>query len=110
MSNEAKNIIWLAEFLEKMDQKLPPAEQEFADSLLSIVSKYGKLADRDKNGIWVGYQSSAQNDNKDMGIKCSNCYFYESEKVCSIISQEIEPEGLCRLAAIPPGAYKPQGE
>lgn len=110
MSDSVFDILWLAEFLEKMDMKLPPAEQEFADSLLSIASKYGKLADRDENGIWVGYQTAAQNENKAMGIKCSNCYFYESEKVCAIIKQEIEPNGLCRLAAIPPGAYKPEGE
>lgn len=110
MEDEIKNTLWLAELLEKMDMKLAPAEQEFANALLGIVAKYGKLADRDENGIWVGYQSAAENENKSTGIKCSNCYFYESQKVCSIISAEIEPEGLCRLAAIPPGVYKPSGE
>lgn len=104
-----KDTLWLAEFMEQMDVKLAPAEQEFADALLRIVNKYGKLADRDANGIWVGYQSAEENDNKEMGVKCSNCYFYQSEKVCSIIVQEIEPEGLCRLAAIPPGLVKMQG-
>jgi hypothetical protein len=101
-----ENTLWLAEFMEQMESKLAPAEQEFADALLGIVRKYGKLADRDANGIWVGYESAKENENKEIGVKCSNCYFYESEKVCSIIVQEIEPEGLCRLAAIPPGLVK----
>lgn len=28
--------------------KMPPAEQEFADSLLRIAAKYGKLSDNDR--------------------------------------------------------------
>lgn len=86
--------------------KLAPAEQEFADSLISITQKYGKLADRDKNGIWVGYVSEDQNDNLNIGVKCSNCYFYEGGNGCRIVKQSIEPGGYCRLAAIPPGLVK----
>jgi hypothetical protein len=107
MLSDAKNSLWLAEFVERMGAKLPPAEHEYAMAMLGIVGKYGKLEDGDKNGIWVGYNSANENDNKEMGIKCSNCYFYQSEKECMIVKREIEPEGLCRLAAIPPGAYRP---
>lgn len=99
-------VYWLAEFLEELEKKLPPAEQEFADALLGIAKKYGKLANGDGNGIWVGYVPASENDNLAIGVKCSNCFFYESEKVCKIVAQEIEPNGYCRLAAMPDGVIK----
>lgn len=93
-----------------MAKALPPlaeAEQKFADALLDIVEEYGKLADGDEKGIWVGYESASENEDAEIGVKCSNCYFFESENVCKIIAQQIEPEGMCRLAAIPPGLVSP---
>lgn len=96
-------IYWLAELLESMENKLAPAEQEYANAMMSIVGKYGKLADGDKNGIWVGYVEAADNDNLEIGVKCANCYFHKSDSECMIVARPIEPGGYCRLAAIPPG-------
>lgn len=79
----------------------PPAEKEFISALQSIARKYGKLADRDDNGIWVGYVPKAKNDNYSMGIRCENCAHFESENVCKIAKVPIEPGGYCRLSAIP---------
>ena len=79
----------------------PPAEKEFISSMQAIARKYGKLADMDENGIWVGYVPKKQNDNYSIGIYCEHCAHYESEKVCKIIKAKIEPGGYCRLAAIP---------
>lgn len=95
------------EFLNKELPPLAPAEQIFADTLLEIARKYGKLQDGDETGIWIGYVEPEDNDDQDIGVKCSNCYFYESEKVCKIISREIHPNAMCRLAAIPPGLVVP---
>lgn len=97
---------WLAEFLEEMDKKLPPAEQEFANALLAIASKYGKLANGDGNGIWVGYVSGDENENLSIGVKCANCALYQGNGVCKIVAQQIEDNGYCRLAAIPDGVVK----
>lgn len=97
---------WLAEFLEKMEKNLPPAEQEYVNSMISIVGKYGKLANGDGNGIWVGYIPPTENDNLTMGIKCGNCAFYEGDGVCKIVAQKVEEDGYCRLAAIPSGLVK----
>lgn len=95
------------EFLEKSERKvlppLPAAEQYFADALSFIASKYGRLEDGDTTGIWVGYVEPEDNEDKDIGVKCHNCYFFMSEKVCTIVKREINHEGICRLAAIPPG-------
>jgi len=83
--------------------KMAAAEREFANALLSIAQKYGKLSDNDGNGIWVGYVSEDENDNYDIGVRCENCVLHESDSVCKIIKQRIEPGGHCRLAAIPDG-------
>lgn len=97
---------WLAQFLEEMENKLPPAEQEYVNAMLRIVSKYGKLANGDGNGIWVGYVPGTENDNLSIGVKCANCALYEGDGVCKIVAQEVEDNGYCRLAAIPDGVVK----
>lgn len=83
--------------------KMSAAEREFANALLSIAQKYGKLSDNDGNGIWVGYVSEDENDNYEIGVRCENCVLHESDYVCKIIKSRIEPGGYCRLAAIPDG-------
>jgi hypothetical protein len=92
----------------KNNVKLAPAEEDFVEALYEIVKEYGKLADNDGNGIWVGYVPASQNkENASIGVKCSNCAFYCKEmNGCHIIKQEIEPEGYCRLAAIGEGLVK----
>lgn len=97
---------WLAEMLEEMENKLPPAEKEFADALMGIAKKYGKLANNDGNGIWVGYVSAAENENLSIGVKCGNCALYAGNGVCNIVAQTVEDGGYCRLAAIPDGVVK----
>jgi len=79
----------------------PPAEKEFISAMQTIALRFGKLADNDGNGIYVGYVDKKDNDNYNMGIYCAHCAHYESEKVCKIIKAQIEPGGYCRLAAIP---------
>ena len=99
-------IYWLAEFLEEMDSQMPPAEGEYVSAMVGIVSRYGKLANGDGNGIWVGYVPGIENDNLPIGVKCGNCAFYEGNGVCKIVAQTVEENGYCRLAAIPDGLVK----
>jgi hypothetical protein len=100
------NKYWLAEMLEEMENKLPPAEQEFANALMGIAKKYGKLSNDDGNGIWVGYVPASENENLSIGVKCGNCALYEGNGVCKIVAQQVEDGGYCRLAAIPDGVVK----
>ena len=87
--------------------KLAPAEADYVESMFKIVEEYGKLADNDDNGIWVGYMSPSENENKSIGVKCSNCAFWcPKMKGCHIIVEQAEPNGLCRLAAIGKGLVK----
>jgi len=83
-------------------------EKALVDAMYSIVQEYGRFGDEDST-VYVNYQSPAQNDNKDNGIKCGNCVFaYEAEDglACSAINAEIQDGGLCRLAMIPPGYFQ----
>lgn len=97
------SIYWLAEFLEQVETKMAPAEEEYVQALMGIVSRHGKLANKDGNGIWVGYSSAEENENSSIGVKCGNCAFYQGNGVCKIVAQTVEEEGICRLAAIPDG-------
>jgi hypothetical protein len=84
--------------------KLAPAEAEYVESMFEIVEEYGKLADDDGNGIWVGYEGPSDNENKKYGVKCSNCAFWcPKMKGCHIIVEQAHPDGYCRLAAIGEG-------
>jgi hypothetical protein len=77
-------------------------EQDLADALIQITQKYGKF-NSDDTGVWAGYESGAENEIADIGVKCANCILYEGGTSCKIIAAEVEPEGYCRFALIPDG-------
>lgn len=87
-------------------EELSAAEKEFHDSLVTIADNYGPL-DAEETGIWIGYESAADNEDASIGVMCGNCSLhYEKENGslgCMILSYEIEEMGKCRLAVIPPG-------
>ena len=80
---------------------LIPEEQALAEALVWVTSKYGKF-DQDGDGVWAGYTPAYDNDKKDIGVKCSNCVFFQGTE-CKIISLEIEADAKCRFAVIPEG-------
>ncbi len=82
---------------------LIPEEQALADALISITEKYGKF-DQDGDGVWAGYTPAYENEVKDIGVKCSNCVFFQGPNGCQIISLEVEADGKCRFAVLPEGA------
>lgn len=85
-------------------ESLSNDEKELANALLSLAQKIGPL---DKGeGIWVGYSDSSTNETKDIGVKCGNCALHKSDNACAILEQEIEMDGACRFAVIPPGLVK----
>lgn len=96
-------IAWTNKVLRSANalNKVAMAELEYVEAMLEIVDKYGKLADNDGNGIWVDYEPPEENDDIDIGVKCENCYFYEGDGVCAIVARTVDPNGYCRLAAIP---------
>jgi hypothetical protein len=93
----------------KVAEDLAEEEAALADALVTIARNYGKF-NEDETGIWAGYESAAENEVKDIGVKCSNCVLYEGDGVCEIIAQKVEDEGMCRFAIIPDGVVKPEEE
>jgi len=93
----------------KVAEDLAEEEAALADALVTIARNYGKF-NEDETGIWAGYESAAENEVKDIGVKCSNCVLYEGDGICEIIAQKVEDEGMCRFAIIPDGVVKPEEE
>ena len=83
-------------------------EQDLAAALLEIADKYGKF-NEDETGIWAGYTPAADNEYKEIGVKCINCVLYEGPGVCKIIAPTIEDDGKCRFAVIPDGVVNVDG-
>jgi len=93
-----------------MEYNLVPEEQELADALRKIASRYGKFND-DNTGVWAGYTPASENeDNAKIGVKCGNCVFFNSPNGCEIIASEVEDGGLCRFAVLPDGAVTAAAE
>lgn len=86
---------------------LTPEEKAFHDALLAVANEHGPF-DQGTSSIWVGYETARENEDADIGVKCSNCSFFNAENNgCALVSFEVEPEGKCRLAAIPDGLVDP---
>ena len=92
---------WIDKLADETMASMPQPEKEFVQAMMDIVERHGKLANNDGKGIWVGYVEASENDVASRGIKCLNCAHYEGNGMCHIVVQTVEPEGLCRLAAIP---------
>lgn len=89
----------------KVAEDLAQEEAVLAEALIAIATIYGKF-NEDATGIWAGYESAEENEDKDIGVKCSNCVLYEGNGVCKIIAQKVEEEGMCRFAVIPDGVVQ----
>jgi len=88
-----------------MDADKPVLDAEESDlraALLSIVSTHGRF-NEDKDGVWAGYTPADENRVASIGVKCSNCVFFNRNGSCDIIDMDIEPGGKCRFAVIPKG-------
>ena len=90
--------------------KLTQEEKAFHDALLSIANEYGPF-DLGTSSIWVGYVEGDDNKDAEIGVMCANCSFFNPETyACALLSYKVEPNGKCRLAAIPDGYVIPETE
>jgi hypothetical protein len=92
-----------------LEELLTPDEKALHDALVSIANQYGKF-NEDSTGIWAGYESAEENDEKEIGVKCSNCALYMGGAECEILAFEVEAEGKCRFAVIPDGYVNVSGD
>lgn len=95
----------LKEVTDELYQQVSGDEKALVDAMLAIVGEFGKFQS-EGSLINAGYDSPAENRNLSIGVKCGNCVFHvgEGENIeCSAVAIEIEEDGACRFAAIPPG-------
>jgi len=95
--------------VKKVAEDLTQDEAMLAMALIAIAEKYGKF-NEDGTGIWAGYETPEENDEKEIGVKCSNCVLYAGGSVCKIIEASVDPEGKCRFAVIPDGVVSIDNE
>jgi hypothetical protein len=92
-----------------LEDLLTPDEKALHDALMAIAQEHGKF-DEDGSGIWAGYESAEENEEKVIGVKCSNCALYAGGNVCEVIAFDVEPDGKCRFAVIPDGYVDMSGQ
>jgi hypothetical protein len=95
----------LQEFSQDLYDQTSGDEKALVDAMLGIVEQFGKFQS-EGSSINAGYDNAQNNPNLEIGVKCGNCVFHrgEGEDIeCSAIEQDIEEDGACRFAAIPPG-------
>jgi len=95
--------------LKEVDQELyadiSGDEKALADAMIEIVGQFGKFGSEGST-VYPNYLPPSENEDKEIGVKCGNCVFHvETEESfgCSAIDAQVEEEGICRLAIIPPG-------
>ena len=95
----------LAEVTDALYAQVEGDEKALVDAMLGVVQQFGKFQSEGST-VNAGYDSAANNPNLAIGVKCGNCVFHmgEGESIqCSAVEQEIEEDGACRFAMIPPG-------
>lgn len=98
-----------AEAMTKVAEDLSEEEAGLYTALIAVAEKYGKF-DKEGSGIWIGYESAEENDDKAIGVHCKNCALYSGEGVCKILSMQVEDYGKCRFAIIPDNLVMPENE
>jgi hypothetical protein len=101
----AKPVVKVKEVTDVLYQQVEGDEKALVDAMLGVVEQFGKFQS-EGSMINAGYDSAETNPNLAIGVKCGNCVFHIGEGPdiqCSAVEQEIEEDGACRFAMIPPG-------
>jgi hypothetical protein len=70
-------------------------QSDLAEAYYEIVMEYGQF-DQTYGANGAHYGDGSNNPFKSEGLKCGSCIFYE-DGACSIVSGQIDPEGVCKL-------------
>lgn len=93
---------------EELYSQISGDEKAVVDALLEVVTEFGKFQSEGSQ-INAGYDNAANNPNLAIGVKCGNCVFHQMTEdgiECSAVDQDIEEDGACRFAMIPPGLVR----
>ena len=104
-SRTDKKMARLTEISIDLYNQVDGDEKALVDAMLNVVEQFGKFQS-EGSSVNAGYDNAQNNPNLAIGVKCGNCVFHvgEGEDIdCSAVEQDIEEDGACRFAAIPPG-------
>lgn len=93
---------------EELYSQISGDEKALADAMLAIVEDSGKFGSEGST-VFPNYMPASQNMDAQIGVKCGNCVFHQMTEdgiECSAIDADIEEDGVCRLATIPPGLVR----
>ena len=77
------------------------SRQEFLYEVIEMaVEEFGPF-DLSTGPDGVHYAPASKNPFKNEGLVCKNCVFFEGGGGCEIVSQPVEPEGVCKFWIIP---------
>jgi hypothetical protein len=100
-----KESLVLKEFSQELYSQIDGDERAVVDALLGVVAQFDKF-ESDGSTVNAGYDGPSENRNLSIGVKCGNCVFHQMSDdgiECSIVDVDIEEDGACRFAMIPPG-------
>ena len=101
----------IKEVSQELYAQLEGDEKALVDAMLGVVQEYGRFGS-EGSSVYVNYLPPAENEDKEIGVKCGNCVFSQMTEdgiACSAIDADIEEEGVCRLSMIPPGLVNAPG-
>lgn len=104
-TSKKKLPIRVKEVTQELYAQVDGDEKAMVDAILGVVGQFGKFQSEGSQ-VNAGYDDAANNLNLAIGVKCGNCVFHmetEDGIECSVVDQEIEENGACRFAMIPPG-------
>lgn len=93
---------------EELYSQISGDEKAVVDALLGVVTEFGKFQSEGSQ-VNAGYDPASSNPNLAIGVKCGNCVFHQMTEdgiECSAVDQDIEEDGACRFAMIPPGLVR----
>lgn len=77
------------------DEFLTPKEYALYEAYESVAEAHGAFTP-----LQAHYMSGKENPFAERGMNCANCVFYEGGGGCEILTEQVEPGGLCKLWVI----------
>lgn len=80
--------------------KINPRQEFLYEVIEMAVEEFGSF-DLSTGPDGVHYAPASKNPFKNEGLVCKNCVFFEGGGGCEIVSEPVEPEGVCKFWIIP---------
>ena len=83
------------------EDSLTDKEKALYAAYEAVAGQYGEFTPAEAH-----YMGGDDNPWNAQGMNCANCVFFEGGGGCEILTEQVEPEGLCKLWVIPQGLMR----